>query len=120
MSTEQALSPSLRPPLDLTLSASVSSLPVSGTLFRIARFFIDFFSHFLAGGQKYLPPSRVDFDLRVGVDAEDYDSIAVAEELSPLEVELRKLEDASVALNKHMNYMRKREAAMRNTNGKDI
>merc|ERR1712137_1275062 len=58
-------------------------------------------------GQKYLPPSRVDFDLRVGVDAE---------ELSPLEVELRKLEDASVALNKHMNYMRKREAAMRNTN----
>ena len=70
------------------------------------------------GGQRYVPPLRVEFDLSVGVDAEDYDAIAIAEELSPLEIELRKLEDAAVAVNKHMNYMRQREAAMRDTNGK--
>mmetsp|Transcript_2084 Transcript_2084/g.3332 ORF Transcript_2084/g.3332 Transcript_2084/m.3332 type:complete len:206 (-) Transcript_2084:34-651(-) len=68
------------------------------------------------GGQKYVPPARVSFDLKVGVEAEDYDAIAISEHLSPLEVELRKLEDAAAAVNKHMNYMRQREAAMRNTN----
>ena len=56
-------------------------------------------------------------DLKVGVDAEDYDAIASKEHLDPLELELRKLEDAAVAINKHMTYMRQREAAMRNTNG---
>ena len=59
------------------------------------------------------------FDLRVGVDAKDYSSIAVAEELSPLEIELRKLEDATVAVNQHLAYMRTREAAMRDTNGRN-
>lgn len=71
----------------------------------------------LLGGQKYVPPARVSFDLKIGVEAEDYDAIAISEHLSPLEVELRKLEDAAAAVNKHMNYMRQREAAMRNTNG---
>lgn len=71
----------------------------------------------LVAGQKYVPALKTSFELHVGVDAEDYDAIAIAEDLTPLEVELRKLEDAAIAVNKHMNYMRQREAAMRDTNG---
>merc|ERR1712137_98687 len=61
-------------------------------------------------------PIRVTLDVKVGVDAEDYDAIAVAEQLNPIEVELRKLEDSATSINRHMNYMRDREAALRNTN----
>ena len=53
----------------------------------------------------------------MGVDAKDYDAIALKEHLTPLELELRKLEDAVTAINKHMTYMKQRESAMRDTNG---
>lgn len=66
--------------------------------------------------QGYVNPELVTLDLKVGVEAEDWDAIATKEHLSPLELELRKLEDTALALNKHMSYMREREAAMRNTN----
>merc|ERR1712137_879163 len=74
------------------------------------------FDNVPTGNQRFVPAVRVTFDLAIGVDAEDYDALAITEELSPLEIELRKLEDAAIAVNKHMNYMRQREAAMRDTN----
>merc|ERR1712232_1230588 len=74
------------------------------------------FRNLPTGGQKYVPALRTTYEIKIGVEAEDYNVIAIAEELTPLEVELRKLEDAAKAVNKHMSYMREREEMMRNTN----
>eukprot|EP01094_Clydonella_sp_ATCC50884_P003203 TRINITY_DN1245_c0_g4_i1.p1 TRINITY_DN1245_c0_g4~~TRINITY_DN1245_c0_g4_i1.p1 ORF type:complete len:214 (-),score=94.72 TRINITY_DN1245_c0_g4_i1:145-786(-) len=59
---------------------------------------------------------HVVLELHVGADATDYEKVAAEEDLGPLEVEMRKLEDAMQFLNKEMTYMRAREAAMRDTN----
>ena len=47
----------------------------------------------------------------------DYDAIAKAEKLKPLEKELRKLEDLSESIVNDFAYMRAREEEMRDTNG---
>jgi len=69
-------------------------------------------------GQTLNPTEKrhVVLDLKIGVDAANYDDIALKENLSPLQVELRKLEDQMIELNQMMTYMRGREAQMRDTN----
>ncbi|CAJ0576178.1 unnamed protein product, partial [Mesorhabditis spiculigera] len=68
------------------------------------------------------PPNQVgekrEFSLTMkhGVEAKNYDDIAKAEKLKPLEVELRRLEDLSEAIVKDFAFMRQREEEMRNTN----
>lgn len=54
--------------------------------------------------------------MKHGVEAKNYDDIAKAEHLKPLEVELRRLEDLSDAIVKDFAFMRQREEEMRNTN----
>jgi len=59
---------------------------------------------------------EVYLQLKRGVEARQYDSIAEASKLKPLEVELRKLEDLSEAIVSDFTYMRQREEEMRDTN----
>jgi hypothetical protein len=50
----------------------------------------------------------------------DYSKIAKAEKLAPLEVELRKLEKVVQEIWDEMEYLKTREAKMRDTNGNFI
>ena len=52
-----------------------------------------------------------------GVEAKNYDDLAKAEQLKPLEMELRRLEDLSDSIVQDFAYMRQREEEMRSTNG---
>ncbi|KAK6039883.1 hypothetical protein COOONC_22610 [Cooperia oncophora] len=54
--------------------------------------------------------------MKHGVEAKNYDDLAKAEKLKPLEVELRRLEDLSDQIVKDFAFMRQREEEMRNTN----
>ena len=56
-------------------------------------------------------------DIKHGAEMKDYDAIAKAEKLKPLEKELRKLEDLSESIVNDFAYMRSREEEMRDTNG---
>jgi hypothetical protein len=54
--------------------------------------------------------------LKHGVEAKNYEDLAKAEKLKPLEVELRRLEDLSDSIVQDFAYMRQREEEMRSTN----
>jgi hypothetical protein len=58
------------------------------------------------------------FKLDIGLAAKDYSAVAKKENLKPLELELRRLEDLVVSIHDNMEYMKTREEAMRNTNGR--
>merc|ERR1711942_257414 len=59
---------------------------------------------------------EVKLDMKHGVEARNYDDIAKAEKLKPMELELRRLEDLSEAIVNDFAYMRAREEEMRDTN----
>ncbi|CAG8704608.1 9403_t:CDS:2, partial [Ambispora leptoticha] len=58
----------------------------------------------------------IDLEVDVGAEAIDYHTLATAEKLAPLEAELRKLEQVVQEIVDEMDYLRKREARMRDTN----
>ncbi|XP_005091437.1 transmembrane emp24 domain-containing protein 10 [Aplysia californica] len=62
------------------------------------------------------PDREVYLDVKRGIEAKNYDDIAKAEKLKPLEVELRRLEDLSKSIVDDFAYMRSREEQMRDTN----
>lgn len=53
----------------------------------------------------------------IGADAVDYNAIANQESLSGLETEMRKLEAVAGEIVNEMDYLKKREGKMRDTNG---
>ncbi|XP_063801147.1 transmembrane emp24 domain-containing protein 10-like [Pseudophryne corroboree] len=55
-------------------------------------------------------------NVKHGVEAKNYEDLAKAEKLKPLEVELRRLEDLSDSIVKDFTYMKRREEEMRDTN----
>eukprot|EP01097_Dermamoeba_algensis_P000540 TRINITY_DN1186_c0_g1_i1.p1 TRINITY_DN1186_c0_g1~~TRINITY_DN1186_c0_g1_i1.p1 ORF type:complete len:230 (+),score=61.36 TRINITY_DN1186_c0_g1_i1:102-791(+) len=59
---------------------------------------------------------RVNFELRSGLQAMDYNKVAKKEHLNPLGVELRRMEDILQDLTKELEYLRHREAEMRDQN----
>lgn len=59
---------------------------------------------------------EVSLSMKHGVEAKNYDDLAKAEKLKPLEIELRRLEDLSDSIVNDFAYMRKREEQMRSTN----
>jgi len=61
-------------------------------------------------------PQEVSLITKHGVEAKNYEGIAEAAKLKPIEVELKKLEDLSDAIVHDFSQMRKREEEMRNTN----
>ncbi|RIA97586.1 endoplasmic reticulum vesicle protein 25 [Glomus cerebriforme] len=58
----------------------------------------------------------IDLDIDVGAEAIDYNALAKAEKLKPIEAELRKLEQVVQEIVDEMEYLRRREARMRDTN----
>ena len=63
-----------------------------------------------------LPPHQVELKVKRGIEAKNYEEVAKAEKLKPLEVELRRLEDLSTEIVNAFSYMKKREEQMRDTN----
>eukprot|EP00949_MAST-11_sp_MAST-11-sp1_P003505 g3505.t1 len=59
---------------------------------------------------------RIDIDVKIGVEAKDYSSVAKEEHLKPIEVNLRRLQDMVHEIHEEQLYMRAREEAMRDTN----
>lgn len=75
------------------------------------------FKNHLDNGVSELGQVRsVDLDVDIGADAVDYNAIAKAESLSGLEVEMRKLEGVVKEIVDELNYLKRREARMRDTN----
>ena len=58
----------------------------------------------------------VTFTLKHGIETKDYDALAKANKLKPLEVELNRLEDLSASIVSDFAYMKQREEEMRDTN----
>ncbi|GAA5998980.1 Erv25p [Rhodotorula paludigena] len=58
----------------------------------------------------------IDLDVDIGADAVDYNAIAKQESLSGLEVEMRKLEGVVKEIVEELNYLKRREVRMRDTN----
>ncbi|SAM03154.1 hypothetical protein [Absidia glauca] len=58
----------------------------------------------------------VEVDMNIGAEAMDYKLLAKSEKLDPLELELRKLEKVVQEIVEEMNYLKTREALMRDTN----
>jgi hypothetical protein len=59
---------------------------------------------------------EVTIKIKHGVETKDYDALAKANKLKPLEVELSRLEDLSSAIVSDFAYMKQREEEMRDTN----
>ena len=59
---------------------------------------------------------EVSIKIKHGVETKDYDALAKANKLKPLEVELSRLEDLSAAIVSDFAYMKQREEEMRDTN----
>ncbi|XP_056383493.1 transmembrane emp24 domain-containing protein 10-like [Hyla sarda] len=62
------------------------------------------------------PDQLVVLNVKHGVEAKNYEDLAKAEKLKPLEVELRRLEDLTDSIVKDFTYMKKREEEMQDTN----
>ena len=68
-----------------------------------------------------MEPARtrtVTLHIKTGYEAVDYQEVARAEKLKPVELELRKTESMVEAVVAELEYMVSRETALRNTNGR--
>lgn len=64
-----------------------------------------------------LNPSRhVELDIDIGADAKDWNAIQAAEQLKPVETELRRIEEMVQEIVSEMDYLRAREQKLRDTN----
>ncbi|XP_060711428.1 transmembrane emp24 domain-containing protein 10 [Hemiscyllium ocellatum] len=70
----------------------------------------------LPAGHFRVPDQLIILNTKHGVEAKNYEDIAKAEKLKPLEVELRRLEDLSESIVNDFAYMKQREEEMRDTN----
>ncbi|XP_018408365.1 PREDICTED: transmembrane emp24 domain-containing protein 10-like [Nanorana parkeri] len=69
-----------------------------------------------SSGSVRSPEQLIVLDIKHGVEAKNYENLAKAEKLKPLEVSLRRLEDLSQSIIKDFSYMKKREEEMSDTN----
>ncbi|PWZ00338.1 endoplasmic reticulum vesicle protein 25 [Testicularia cyperi] len=74
------------------------------------------FKNTLIGRSAGIIAMTVDLDVDIGADAVDYNAIANQESLSGLETEMRKLESVANEIMNEMDYLKKRELRMRDTN----
>ena len=58
----------------------------------------------------------INFDLRTGGETQDYDQMATAEHMKPMEVNLRIMEDTIRTIHTEYQYYKEREREMRDTN----
>lgn len=63
------------------------------------------------------PQTRsIELDVDIGADARDWAAIQAAEKLKPVEIELRRIEEVTGEIVKQMEYLRRREQKLRDTN----
>ncbi|OBZ89187.1 Endoplasmic reticulum vesicle protein 25 [Choanephora cucurbitarum] len=76
------------------------------------------FTNILDEGFKEGPQYKrtIELQFSVGAEATDFQKMANAEKLNPLELELRKLETVVKEIVDEMNYLKRREARLRDTN----
>ncbi|CEQ39137.1 SPOSA6832_00649, partial [Sporobolomyces salmonicolor] len=97
-----------------TLVVISVSAPMAGSMQRLDMEVVD------GSASRNTAPQYVrliDLDVDIGADAVDYNAIAKQESLSGLEVEMRKLEGVVKEIVEELNYLKRREARMRDTNG---
>ena len=85
--------PSCPPPTQLTLSPAEPSLSSTSS-----------------------PSRHIELDIDVGADAKDWSAIQAAEQLKPVETELRRIEEMVQEVVDEMDYLRGREQKLRDTN----
>ncbi|RHZ43932.1 hypothetical protein Glove_801g10 [Diversispora epigaea] len=81
--------------------------------FSLGTVFIFILLEFQANPQYH---RTIDLDVDVGAEAIDYNQLVKSEKLKPMEAELRKLEQVVQEIVDEMEYLRSREARMRDTN----
>ncbi|KAF8427005.1 emp24/gp25L/p24 family/GOLD-domain-containing protein [Tirmania nivea] len=74
------------------------------------------FENILDDGKQYGPTRVVELDVEIGADARDWNAIQAAEKLKPLEMELRRVEAITEEVVNEMEYLRRREQKLRDTN----
>lgn len=62
------------------------------------------------------PSRHVELDVDIGADAKDWSAVQATEKLKPVEAELRKIEELVQEIVDAMDYLRKREQKLRDTN----
>ncbi|KAL7273396.1 vesicle coat component [Rhizina undulata] len=62
------------------------------------------------------PTRSIELDVDIGADARDWSAIQAAEKLKPVEIELRRIEEVVSEVVSQMEYLRKREQKLRDTN----
>jgi hypothetical protein len=58
----------------------------------------------------------IELDVDIGADARDWNAIQAAEKLKPVEIELRRIEAVVSEIVNQMEYLRRREQKLRDTN----
>lgn len=74
------------------------------------------FENILDDGKHYGLTRVVELDVEIGADARDWNAIQAAEKLKPLEMELRRVEAITEEVVNEMEYLRRREQRLRDTN----
>ncbi|XP_076017865.1 transmembrane emp24 domain-containing protein 10-like [Genypterus blacodes] len=82
-------------------------------------FYVCFESHTPAGSEK-VPDQEITLTLKLGAEATDYEELAKAEHLEPLEVSLRRVEDLAKSMIAAFRKSKKRVIAMRRTNNSTL
>lgn len=75
------------------------------------------FSNYLQNQDRYSHVSRqIELDIESGAAARDWNAIQAAEKLKPNEVELRRIEEMTAEIVSELQYLKRREERMRDTN----
>lgn len=67
-------------------------------------------------GVHFGPSRSIELDVDIGADARDWAAIQAAEKLKPVELELRRIEELTAEIVHEMEYLRRREQKLRDTN----
>ncbi|KAI5842250.1 emp24/gp25L/p24 family/GOLD-domain-containing protein [Tricharina praecox] len=94
---------------------AVGETPLAFTSHAEAAFDVCF-ENTLSDGRKLGLARSIELDVDIGADARDWSAIQAAEKLKPVEVELRRIEAVTAEIVNQMDYLRRREQKLRDTN----
>lgn len=67
-------------------------------------------------GSRHGLSRQIELDVDIGADARDWSAIQAAEKLKPVEIELKRIEEVVGEIVTQMEYLRRREQKLRDTN----
>ncbi|KAK6459649.1 emp24/gp25L/p24 family/GOLD-domain-containing protein [Scheffersomyces xylosifermentans] len=92
-------------------------IKVAFTSHHNAAFDVCFTNHMDGKWNKNAKVSReIELDIESGAAARDWNAIQASEKLKPVEVELRRIEEVTAEIVSELQYLKRREEKMRNTN----